>query len=173
MGDTGMAAGAGGARKWLRRLAATAFLVSFLLPAVRLGGPREGWAVGLLAAPLSAYVLPLALRAAPAAGRSAEEWLFMVVSGVFFGLLFLQNFVMLYGLRAAAGDLNRARRAWRLAALAALLALAVPLVDFPRLYAGLGLVHGEAVRLGPGYYLWAGSFVLLAASLRPRRTPTS
>jgi hypothetical protein len=170
----GMPALSDRAGTWGRRLALAAFLLSFFVPAVRLGGPTVRPALGVLAALLSVYVLPLAVRAAPASGRSPAEWAFMIVMGVYFALLFLQNLVMLYALKVAAtAGAARSRRLRRLIVPAALLALGVPLVDFRRLFAGLGLTDGEAVRMQAGYYLWAGSFVLLAASLLPKRTPTS
>lgn len=150
--------------RWLVRLAGACFLVSFLLPAVRLGPPGDRPGIGFMAAILSAYLLPMAIQGL-ASGREAAGDPYALAAGVYFTLAWMANLAMLYVLLAAAkGDERRRRRAARLSKAAALLVWGALFVDYRRLYDALDLAQGEAVELYAGYYLWAFSFVLAAAS---------
>lgn len=143
------------------RLAGGLFLVSLVVPSARLGGARP--AIGLLAVFYAAAALPAAVaalatnpRAALAAPGSA---LHAVLVAIFFWALLAANGLLLVvAARAEAG-----RRARRLAAAAALCVWAVPLLDYARLYAALGLTGRDPVHLLAGFYVWAVSFAVLAA----------
>lgn len=150
--------------RWLVRLAGACFLVSFLLPAARLGPSGDRPAIGFMAAVMSAFVLPLALKGL-AAGWKGSGDPYALAAGVYFTLAWMANLAMLYVLLAAAkGGERRQRRAARLSKAAALLVWGALLVDYRRLYDALDLAQGEAVELYAGYSLWAFSFVLAAAS---------
>jgi hypothetical protein len=155
--------GGGGGRlgRWLVRLAGGLFLVSLLLPAARLGGPRP--AIGILAAFYASAAVPAAVVAVGAGPRAAlaapVSTLYAVAVAVFFwGLLAADVLLLVVAVRAAAGP-----RARRLAVAAALLVWVVPLLDYERLYAALGLTGRDPVQLLSGYYVWAASFAVLAA----------
>lgn len=149
-------------------LAAACFLVSFVLPAARLGPPGDRPAPGFMAAILAAYVLPMAIQGL-AAGQKGASDPYALAAGIYFTLAWMANLAMVYVLLAAAwGDERKQRRATRVCVVAALLVWGALLVDYRRLYTALGLAQGEAVELYAGYYLWALSFALGAAALIQR-----
>lgn len=153
--------GEGRETRWLIRLAGLLWLVSFFLPAARLGARGGRAALGLLAALYAGYVLPAAfLRLAAGPPVPFLNAVYALLAGLLFLVLLAQNGLMLYLVaRPRSGRLLR-----RLALLAALLVWAVPFVDYGRLYPVLGL-EKAAIRLELGYFVWALSFVLLAAGL--------
>jgi hypothetical protein len=149
-------------------LAGALWLVSFFLPAARLGGLRGRPAPGILAAIYAAAILPEALTRL-AVARPAHVMLgagiYAALAGVFFLVLAAQNGLMLFLVAFP----RRGRLARRLAATAAVLAWGVPLIDPERLYAGLGLDNPAGFRLLSGYFVWAVSFGVLAAGLFTER----
>ena len=158
------------AERWVIRLAAACFIFSFVLPAAQLGPPEDRPALGCMAALFSAFVLPLAGRAAT---RGEANMGYSLAAGVYFTIAWMANVAMLYVLTVAPrGDERRQKRARRLAVAAALLVWGALLVDYRRLYAALGL--GGEVELYAGYYLWALSFALAAVALirRARARPS-
>jgi hypothetical protein len=158
---------------WLRRLAAILFVVSLVLPTARVGPPADRPALGLFAALLSGFLLPLSVEMLadppPASAVSRADLLYTVAAGMYFGLLLLQNGVFVYGLLAARAP--HAKWARRLATAAAILPWAVPFLDYARVYRALTLASTNVFELKVGFFVWAGSFALLAIALRVKRRP--
>jgi hypothetical protein len=160
---------------WLARAAVVLFLVSWVVPAARIGPPDDRPAIGVAAALFSSFLLPLAARMlvdpSPTNPVPRGDALYALVAGAYFAMLLCANGVMLYGLMATAT--GRVRRARRLATIAALLVWVALFLDYQRLYRALTLADGEAFELRVGFFLWAASFVLLAIALHARSASVS